>query len=463
MKRTRFGPLAPLVVASLAALPAIALMAAVATVATANAVTTVLANGQTGTTGWPQWRGVDGAGVSTDPALPMTWSPTTNVAWKSPIPGRAHSSPIVWGDRVFLTTAIEGDEIAGHTPLPHTIGGQPWRHPDATAGNKRHALQVMAIDAASGSVLWTRTAYDGPVYDDRHAKSSYAAHTPVTNGELVFAYFGSEGLYAYRFDGTLAWQAAIGKVGSLSVGLGVSPVLYRDLVIIQADEDNGDTSSLVAFNTKTGKEAWRVARPGLSVSWGTPVVSTSGGRAQIITAANEQIISYDPATGRELWREAGLDTNAVPSPVLAGDLVIISSGYPLKRTVAFRLNPAPGTPRRAWNYDKGTAYVVSPIVYGDYLYVTTDNGILTCLDVKTGAVVYEGGRPPTPATFMGSPVAFRDHIFMTSEDGETFVITAGPTHAVVRTNSLDEPVYASLAMAGGTVYVRGERHLFAIR
>jgi outer membrane protein assembly factor BamB len=402
MKWTRFGSLAlvvatPLVgVVALVGVVGLVVIVAIVAVTTLTTVTTVAANGQTDTARWAQWRGTDGAGVSTDPALPTTWSPTTHIAWKTPIPGRAHSSPIVWRDRVFLTTAIEGEEMPDHTPLPHTIGGQPWRHPDATAGNKRHALQVMAIDAASGEVLWTRTAYEGPVYDDRHAKSSYAAHTPVTNGELVFAYFGSEGLYAYRFDGTLAWEATVGKLGSLSVGLGVSPVLYRDLVIVQADEDNGDTSSLVAFNTKTGQEAWRVARPGLSVSWGTPVLSTSGGQAQIITAANEQIVSYDPATGRELWREAGLDTNAVPSPVLAGDLVIISAGYPLKRTVAFRLNPPAGTPRRAWNYDKGTAYVVSPIVYGDYLYVTTDNGILTCLDVKTGNVVYGAAARPRP-------------------------------------------------------------------
>jgi outer membrane protein assembly factor BamB len=182
-----------------------------------------------------------------------------------------------------------------------------------------------------------------------------------------------------------------------------------------------------------------------------------------VTSANEQIIAYDPLTGEELWREAGLRSNAIPSPVVAGNLVIVSTGYPQKRTRAYRLGgPAEGS-RLVWEYTKGTAYVTSPIVYGNYIYLSTDNGILTCLDVRTGEVVYEGGRPPVPATFMSSPVAFGGHLFMTSEDGDTFVIKAGAEHEIVRTNSIGEPVFASLAPANGTVYIRGERHLFAIR
>lgn len=411
---------------------------------------------------WPRWRGSDGAGTSTDDSLPLEWSPTSRVQWKVPLPGRAHSSPIVWGDHLFVTTAIAGEPIAGHRPLAHTLGGQPFRHPDATDGDRRHTLQVLSIDTGSGRILWAQTAYEGPVYDDRHRKSSYGAHTPVTDGRLVYAYFGSEGLYAYRFDGSLAWSRHLGKIAGVSVGLGTSPVLHGNLVIVQADEDEGASSFITALDAATGTTVWRVART-TGVTWSTPVVTSAGGRPALITTANEQIIAYDPATGNELWRERGLGSNAIPSPVLAGNLVIVSTGYPRKRTMALRLDgPAEGS-RVVWEYEKGTAYVPSPIVYGDYVYLSTDNGILTCLDVRTGRVVYEGGRPPVPATFMASPVAYRGHVFMTSEDGSTFVIKAGPAHEVVRTNSVDEPVYASPALAGGTVYIRGERHLFAIR
>jgi outer membrane protein assembly factor BamB len=412
---------------------------------------------------WPQWRGPAGQGVSTDTSLPTAWSPTQRIAWKTPVPGRAHSSPIVWGNRVFLTTAIEGERIEGHQPLKHYINDKEWRHPEAVAGDRRHTFQVIAIDAADGRTLWTRTAYDGPVYDDRHRKSSYAAHTPATDGSLVYAYFGTEGLYAYRFDGTLAWSARLGKLGAMSVGTGTSVVLFDNLVIIQADEDNGDGSFITALDKVTGKEVWRVRRPGISISWATPVLAGAGDQTQLITAANEHVVSYDPRTGRELWREPGLQNNAIPSPLIAGDLVIVSAGYPQKKTMAFRLKPETGARRLAWEYTKGTAYVTSPIVYGDHIYLSTDGGILTCLDARTGDVKYEGGRPPTPATFMASPVAFGGHLYMTSEDGETFVIKAGASHEVVRTNSVGEPVFASPALANGTIYIRGEQHLFAIR
>jgi outer membrane protein assembly factor BamB len=243
---------------------------------------------------WAQWRGPGSAGVSDDAALPTVWSPASHVAWKTPIPGRSHSSPIVWGDHLFVTTAIEGAVIPGHVPLKHFDSGQEWRSPDAVAGDLLHTFQVLALDASTGKILWTRTAYEGPVYDDRHRKGSYAAPTPVTDGVRVYAYFGSEGLYAYNFDGTLAWKTTLGKIATMSVGLSTSPVLFDGLVIIQADEDTGTSSFIAAVDAVTGKERWRVARPGMSISWGTPVVSTAGGRAQLITAANERIVSYDP-------------------------------------------------------------------------------------------------------------------------------------------------------------------------
>ena len=413
---------------------------------------------------WPGWRGSSGSGVSREPSLPNTWSPTSRIAWKTPIPGRAHSSPIVWGDRVFLTTAIEGAEIPNHTPLKHVIEGSEWRSPDATGGNRIHTFQVLCLDAKDGRILWTRTAYEGPVYDDRHSRGSYAAPTPVTDGQRVYAYFGTEGLYAYRLDGTPIWQRKLGKVAGLSVGVSTSPVVFGNLVIVQADEDNGDTSFITALDGATGKDVWRVARPKMPISWATPVLTRAGGRPELITSTDTRIVAYDPATGRELWSEPGLESYAVPSPVVSGNLVIISTGNPKKVTIALTLGALPqGKTRRVWEYRKGSAYVVSPTVYEDLVYITADNGIVTCLDAKTGAVVYEGGRPPVPSTFMSSPVAHGGHLYLTSEEGDTFVIKAGRVHEIVRTNSVGEPVYASPALANGTVYIRGLKHLFAIR
>lgn len=413
---------------------------------------------------WPGWRGPDGGGVSDEATLPDRWSPDTNIAWKTPIPGRAHSSPIVWGDRVFLTTAIEGAVIPNHTPLKHTIEGSEWRSPDAVGGDRRHTLQVMGLDAATGKIQWTQTAYEGPMYDDRHKRGSYAAPTPVTDGERVYAYFGSEGLFAYRLDGTQVWSRQLGKVAGLSVGVSTSPLLFGRLVIVQADEDNGDTSFIAAVDGATGANVWRVERKKMPISWATPLLTSAGGRPELITTTDTRIVAYDPATGRELWSEPGLESYAVPSPVVSGRRVIISTGNPKKITIALTLGAlGAGETRKVWDYRKGSAYVVSPTAYDGLVYIMSDGGILTCLNADTGAVVYEGGRPPVPSSFFASPVVFGRHLYMTSEEGDTFVIKTGPAHGVVRTNSVGEPVYASPALANGTIYMRGLHHLFAIR
>lgn len=413
---------------------------------------------------WPGWRGHDGGGGSGETALPTQWTAESNIAWKTPIPGRAHSSPIVWGNRVFLTTAIEGAEIPGHTPLKHTIEGSEWRSPDAVGGNRRHTLQVMSVDTSTGKMQWVKTAYEGPMYDDRHSRGSYAAPTPVTDGERLYAYFGTEGVYAYSMDGELVWSRQLGKVAGLSVGVSTSPVMHRGLVIVQADEDNGETSFLTALDGKTGKDVWRVARKAMPISWATPLLTSAGGRPELITTTDTRIIAYDPATGRELWSEPGLESYAVPSPVVSGRHVIISTGNPKKITVALKLGSlAEGETRQSWDYRKGSAYVVSPAAHDGLVYIMSDGGILTCLKADTGTVVYEGGRPPVPSSFFSSPVVFGGHLYMTSEEGDTFVVKAGATHEIVRTNSVGEPVYASPALANGTIYMRGLHHLFAIR
>jgi outer membrane protein assembly factor BamB len=415
---------------------------------------------------WPQWRGPEGAGVSPEKNLPEEWSETKNVKWKTPVPGKGHSSPIVWGKRVFLTTAVEGPVVPGAKAAEHKVEGQVWKHPDSVGADRKHTFKVLSLDRDTGKVLWEQTAWEGTPYDDRHRKSSYAASTPATDGKIVFSFFGAEGLYAHDADsGKLMWKADVGKLGTVGMGTGTSPVLHGNVVIIQADEEEGQNSFIAAFDKKTGKQVWRAPRK-VQVSWATPLLVNTGKRTELITSGTEAVVSYDPATGKELWRAKGVESNAIPSPVAttAHDMVIVSAGFPAKVAYAIRLG-ASGEVKEtdiAWKYAKGTAYVPSPILYGDYLYLMTDKGVMTCLDAKTGEVKYEGGRPPVPATFTASPVAFDGKILLTSEDGDTFFIKAGPKHEVLRTNSLGEPVYASPAVASGMIFIRGEKHLYAI-
>lgn len=408
---------------------------------------------------WPQWRGPGGQGISTEKQLPTEWGPGKNIAWKTELPS-GHSSPIVWGDRLFVTAAIEGKAVPGQKAVPHTQGGQPFVHPDSVGADKTHTLKVIALDAKTGKPLWEQVAYEGTVYDARHRRSSFAGPTAATDGQMVYAYFGPEGLYAYDFNGKLAWKV-IEKFPTLGLGTGTSPVLFQNLVIIQRDEDNGDNSVVVAYDKTSGREVWKTKRD-IEISWGTPVLVPAGDRTELVTNGSSAIVAYDPATGKELWRTKGVESNAIHTPLLGNGLVIVTAGFPAKKVIAIRPGAVAADQRVAWEYSKGTGYVLSNIAYGDYLYLMTDNGVVTCLDLATGVVKYQGGRPPVPTHFMGSPVAFNGMIAMTSEDGETFLLKAGPEHEIVRTNSVDEPVYSSLAVANGRIYIRGEKHLFAI-
>ena len=416
------------------------------------------------TSNWPQWRGPDSRGVSEEKGLPAEWSSAKNVKWKTPINGRGHSSPIIWGKKIFLTTSVDGETIPGRTPgVTHKMSdGSDFVHPDAVGANLKHTFKVICLDRDTGKILWERVAYEGPVHDSRHKKASFASSTPATDGKYVFAFFGSEGLYAYDFKGKLLWKQDLGKLGTASVGYGVSPILYKNLVIMQCDE-SGMKSFIAAFDKKTGKEVWRVARK-VDVTWTSPVLVQAANRMELITAAAEAIIAYDPLTGKELWRHKGLESNAVPTPVVYNDLVVVTSGYPKKIALALRAggNGDVTGKQLVWTYNKGTAYVPSPIAYGEYVYLMTGNGSITALDAKTGKVFYEAARVPKPTTFMASPVAFEGKILLTSEEGDTYVLRAGPKHEVLRTNSLGEPVYASPAIAGGNIFIRSEKHLYAI-
>jgi beta-lactamase superfamily II metal-dependent hydrolase/outer membrane protein assembly factor BamB len=286
----------------------------------------------------------------------------------------------------------------------------------------------------------------------------------VTDGRHVYAWFGSEGLYCYDFSGKLAWKKSLGAIATQGMGNGTSPVLYENLVILQCDEDNGEKSFIVALDKRNGKEIWRAPRQ-VEVSWTTPVIARAPGRVELVASGSQYIAAYDPATGKELWRCKGTEGWTVSTPLVGHGIVIASAAHPVKRAVAIRLGGSgdvTDTPQVVWQRDKGTGYTPSSILYGDYAYLMTDRGILTCVDVRTGEVKYEGGRVPKPATFSASPVAYEDNILLSSEDGDVFVLKAGPKHEVLRTNSLDEPIYASPAIANGAIFIRTVKHLYCI-
>jgi outer membrane protein assembly factor BamB len=411
---------------------------------------------------WPQWRGPSGQGVSNEKNLPQTWTPTSNIKWKTPIAGRGHSSPIIWGKRIFLTTAIEGPVVPGAKAVKHMNGEQEFLHPDSVGADRRQTFKVICLDSETGKVVWEQTAFEGTPYDNRHRKSSFASATPATDGKLVYAFFGTEGLFAFDMKGKLAWKADLGKLGTVGMGTGTSPIIYEDLVIVQCDEENGEASFIVAVDKKTGKQIWKTPRK-VQVSWATPLLVKTSKRSELIASGTEAVVAYDPATGKELWRHKGVESNAIPSPVANRQMVFISAGFPAKIAMAINLGGSGDLADAVvWKYSKGTAYVPSPILYDNYLYLTTDRGILTCLDPKTGEVKYDGGRVPIPATFTASPIAFEGKILLTSEDGDTFVVKAGPKHEILGTNSIGEPVYASPAVSDGNIYIRGEKNIYAI-
>ena len=262
----------------------------------------------------------------------------------------------------------------------------------------------------------------------------------------------------------MKWQRSLGNIIKAGLGPGSSPILHEDLIILQCDQEMGDGSFIIALDKRTGEERWRATRT-TRRSWATPIIVHAAGRPELVTAGAEVVVAYDPKTGRELWRANGVQSHPIPSFVAGHGLVFATAGSASKRALAIRPGGSGDLTDSAaivWRYNKGTAYVPSPILYGNLLYLMTDTGIMTCLDPLTGAVVYEGGRIPVPATFTASPIAFEDLILLTSEDGDTFVVRAGPKHEILRTNSIGEPVYASPAIADGRIFIRGERHLFAI-
>ncbi|HEX8149497.1 MAG TPA: PQQ-binding-like beta-propeller repeat protein [Pyrinomonadaceae bacterium] len=421
-----------------------------------------------GAQNWPQFRGANASGVADKQKTPVNWDATKsqNVVWKTPIPGLSHASPVVWGDKVFVVTAVGDDPNPTYVPKDRGIS--------LARDEVKHSWRVYALDKRTGRVLWQQTAHEGVPRARRHIKATQANSTPVTDGKTVVALMGSEGLYAYDFDGRLLWKQDLGVLNpglwddpNSSWGHGSSPVIHRGLVIVQADGHK--QSFIAAYDLKTGKQAWRVERNEIT-SWSTPTLVEAGGRAELVANGGRFIRGYDPLTGRELWRFNDNETEVKQTaPLFAHGLVYVAGGYPPGRGMyAFRpgadgdISLKPGqqaSAHLAWKSDKGSPYTTTPIVYGDLLYAVSDGGVLSAFEARTGRLVYQ---ERLPSSFSASPVAADGKLYFSSEDGDVYVVRAGPKFELLATNPVGEPLMATPAVTDGMLILRAHRHVYAV-
>ena len=385
---------------------------------------------------WTRWRGPSGQGVVTGTNYADTWSDTASVKWKVSVPGRGHSSPIVWNDHIFLTTARD-------------------------YGTK---LSMLAFRRSDGTLLWETYVPTSGV-ESVYPKNSHATATPATDGQRVYASFGTHGLAAFDFDGRIVWRQKLGDVRNYHGSAG-SPVLYKDRVFIYQDHDGSSTlgSFVAAFNARTGAVLWKKDRVE-SVGWGTAIVIDAGGRDELIVSSQRKVYAYEPTTGAELWTVRGNTYEVIPTPVVGHGLVFCSSG---RAGPTFAIRPGGKgdvtDTHVAWSSPRGSPFVPSAIIHGDLLYMINDmQSILTALDARTGTLVYqERLGEPSREGFSSSPVAVGDKIFFTNDLGQTFVVQAGRAFKLLRVNELHAQVLASPALVGGTWYWRTDRDLLAI-
>lgn len=410
---------------------------------------------------WPRWRGPFDTGVART-AAPVTWSDTENVAWKMAIPGLGNSSPVVWGERLFLTTAVPVKPGASQTGDGTAGFGQ-----GGTGEQPEHSLVVICIDRRNGKVLWERTAKTVKPHEGFHRRyGSFASNSPVTDGKRLYTFFGSNGAYAFDIQGKLLWQWDPGVKMSMrnAFGEGTAAVIDRETLLLNFDHEGG--SFLQALDAASGKPKWRVPRDEPS-NWAPPLVVEHEGVRQAIVAAPNKVRSYNIADGSLIWEAAGLGLNTIPAPVYGNGLVYVMSGFRNPKLMAIRLGKRgdlTGTEAIVWSTTRGTSYTPSPVLHEGKLYALTDSGMMSCFDAATGKPFYERVRLPKPYNFKSSPVLAGDKLYLSTEEGDVVVLKAGETFEVLATNIMrDHSFIATPAVVAGDLYLRSQTHLFCIR
>jgi len=387
---------------------------------------------------WPQWRGPLGSGEGPGAKPPVQWGPATNVAWKTAIPGTGKSSPIIWGDLIVVTTAVP-------------------------AGSDQQFV-VLALNRKDGTERWRTVVRTETPHEGTHRDGTYAGGSALTDGTRIYAFFGSRGLYALDLGGRILWEQQFGRMQTrLGFGEGSSPALHDGTIVVNWDHEGEDF--IVALDAATGKQRWRRGRDE-PTTWTTPHIVTGGARPQVVVGGTNRTVSYDLASGEEIWTAPGLTANVIPTPVSGDGMLFATSGFRGSALLAVRLRDAKGAvsgpPALAWSYDKDTPYVPSPLLYDGKLYFLKSNsGILTCLDAATGAVHYTE-RLEDVANVYASPVAADGRVYVVGRDGTTAVLAAGPKPQVLATNRMEEPMDASPALVDREIYLRGTRHLYRV-
>ena len=406
---------------------------------------------------WMQWRGPNMTGVSKTADPPIEWSENKNIRWKVEIPGRGSSSPIVWRDRVFLLTAVPVGITGAAQHQPR--GGLPKRGV--------HRFIVMALSRKDGSVIWQHTAAEAEPHEASHQDNgTWASGSAVTDGTHLFAYFESFGLYAYDMDGKLLWKKDLGdKLMRNQFGEGATPALYKNRLVIVWDHLGGQ-SFVVVLDKLTGEEVWRQNRDEID-TWATPLVIEQAGRPQVIVPGMERLRSYDLETGKIVWESAGLTMNPIPSPVYEDGMMIATSGFRGNNLKAVRLAEArgdiTGTGAIAWELNRDTPYVPSPLLYDGIVYILkTNNGLLSAFDAKTGKPHYQLQRLDAVPNVFSSPVGAQGRVYLPGREGNTLVIRHGPKFEVLTTNKLDDGFDASMALVDKEIYLRGYQYLYCI-
>jgi outer membrane protein assembly factor BamB len=422
---------------------------------------------------WPQFRGEKANGIADGKPVPTKWNTETgeNIAWKVAIPGLAHASPVVWGDRIYVITAVSADTN------PFFKAG-PYGDVDSVNETAKYSWRLLALDKKTGKVIWDREAANGLPKVKRHTKATHANSSPATDGENIVAFFGTEGgLYCYDKNGKLKWKQDLGALDSgwffdadYQWGTASSPIIYKNMVILQVDVQQG--SYIAAWDIKSGKQLWKTERAEIP-SWGTPTVVESKQRVELVTNATKAMRGYDPITGKELWTLAGNPEITSTTPIAGHDLIYIANSYrPNQPVYAIKQGVASGdislkdgktsNDAVAWSTQRGGSYQPTPILYGDYLYVCNNNGTLNVYNAKTGERAYQKRVAEKGSSYSASPVGANGHLYFSNEDGDVVVIKAGATYEFVSQNPLGEVLMATPAISDGMLIVRGQKHLFGI-